>query len=101
MSGGYFDYGFTLVDDMSSRLFREIEKNGSQEKDEYGDPVGKGFSDETIKRVRQVARRLNFDAKMLREVEWLYSGDTGEEDFVDAVTILGIEEAKRWLKENE
>jgi hypothetical protein len=88
MSGGYFNYiQYDLVD-AADKIMEVVDKNDSDELDEYGDPVGKGYTRETIAKFLEAARALRRSALMLQRVDWLVSGDDSEENF-----------HKRWREE--
>ena len=48
MSGGHFDYDQYKISQIAESIESLIYKNDSQEKNEWGDSVGYGFSEETI-----------------------------------------------------
>ena len=85
MSGGHFDYGCFRVSQFADELKHEIEINGDETTDEYGGRRGCGFEKETISRLVVAQQIIETAGKLAREIEWLYSGDHGEESFNNLV----------------
>ena len=81
MSGGHFDYGCFRISQFADELKHEIEINDDETKDEFGDSRGYGFEKETISRLATAQQIIETAGKLAREIEWLYSGDHGEESF--------------------
>jgi hypothetical protein len=81
MSGGHFDYGCFRISQFAYELKHEIEINGDEAKDEFGDNIGYGFGKETMARLMTAQQIIETAGKLAREIEWLYSGDHGEESF--------------------
>lgn len=89
MSGGHFNYACHQISNFADDLEHEIEKNDDKTVDSWGDTVGYGYSEDTMTRIRVIHKLLIAAGKLAREVEWLYSGDHGEESFckmVDKIT---------------
>ena len=81
MSGGHFNYGCFRISQFADELEHEIEINDDETKDEFGDKRGYGFEKETISRLMNAQKIIETAGKLAREIEWLYSGDHGEESF--------------------
>ena len=81
MSGGYFDYGCFRVSQFADELQHEIEINDDPGMDEYGDRRGYGFEKKTLSRLVVSQQIIETAGRLAREIEWLYSGDHGEESF--------------------
>lgn len=88
MSGGHFNYQQYRLHDMAESISELIESNESEEKDVFGDKVGHFYSDNTIAKLKMTERTLRIAEAMVQRVDWLVSGDDGEEDF-----------HKRWYNE--
>jgi len=94
MSGGHFDYRCFAISNFAEELQHEIDINNDKTKDEYGDNVGEGLSAYTLERVVKAQKIIETAGKLAREIEWLYSGDYGEESFIkliDKIIIGGVE----------
>lgn len=92
MSGGAFDYAFSRVSNFADELECKIEK--CDEVDQWGDKPNY-FEPEVIAKLRQIKAIAEHAALLMKEVEWLYSGDTGEESFSRRVREI---QAKRGAK---
>lgn len=82
MSGGSFNYAFshtaTFAEDLGLRL-DEWDKP-----DRYGDYPNR-FEQATRDKLREIQVLAERCAKLMKEAEWLYSSDTGEETFMARV----------------
>ena len=83
MSGGHFgDYDYYKVYQFADELEVEIQNNNKP--DEYGyDPYN--YSPETIKYLRKQLRLMRYVAEIMRHIDYLYSGDHGEDSFMHRV----------------
>ena len=81
MSGGHFNYGCFRISQFADELKHEIDINDDETKDDYGDCRGHFLCEETIKRLVTSHQMIETAGKLAREIEWLYSGDHGEESF--------------------
>ncbi len=78
MSGGSFNYAYGLVEKFAYDLGHRLDRNNDQ--DEWGHAYE--FSDETVHALRNIENLAFRLAKLMRETEWLYSGDHSEESFL-------------------
>ena len=88
MSGGHFDYvqyQFNEVAEEIDRLIKINRKGGLMDSGDYYDY---DFSDATMTRFREAAHTVRLAQQMVQRIDWLVSGDDGEEAF-----------HKRWKKE--
>ena len=88
MSGGSFDYAYRRMMDFADDLRNKLAEQG-QVVD--GWEVGTWEPAVAVK-LEEISHLVDHAAKLAKEVEWLYSGDTGEETFMWQVT--KIEEKK-------
>ncbi len=88
MSGGSFDYAYARMHDFADDL-RDMLSQQGQVVD--GWTVGT-WEPEVAAKLAEIAALVDYAAKLAKEVEWLYSGDTGEETFMWRVA--KIEEKK-------
>jgi len=79
MSGGEFDYVQYRIEQAADELESYIRRCESEEVDEYG--YKPGYKEETLAKFRECEQTLRRSAVMLHRVDWLASGDDGEEDF--------------------
>lgn len=82
MSGGHFDYGCFRISQFADELGRDIRMNNTPTGDYEYCP---NFSDETVAMLQACHAIIDMAGKLAKEVEWLYSGDIGEESFAEYV----------------
>jgi hypothetical protein len=90
MSGGHFDYAQYRIEDIARGIEELIESNDDESLNEWGDRRGRGYSVETIEKFKIAVDTLRKAAIMAQRVDWLVSGDDGEDSF-----------HRRWDKELE
>jgi len=79
MSGGSFDYAYQKVEEFTESLdlklanYDKCDEEGSRPHD---------YSKEVREKLMQINALVAKTAALMREVEWLYSGDTGEDSFL-------------------
>jgi hypothetical protein len=78
MSGGSFDYAYRHMVEFAEEL-RDMLSQQGQRKD--GWEVGT-WEPQVAAKLAEIAALVDYAAKLAKEVEWLYSGDTGEETFM-------------------
>ncbi len=81
MSGGAFDYNCFKISQFAEDLKQKIEDN--HKKEENWD--GYNYSDYTIKGLRISQSLIEVAGKVAYAVEWLYSGDYGEQTFREVI----------------
>ena len=88
MSGGSFDYAYARMHEFADDL-RDMLSQQGQKKD--GWEVGT-WEPAVAAKLAEIAALVDYAAKLAKEAEWLYSGDTGEDTFMERVS--KIEEKK-------
>jgi hypothetical protein len=88
MSGGHFEYQQYRLHDIASQIKELIESNDDESLDEWGYRRGHGYSAETIEKFKIAVDTLEKAAIMAQRVDWLVSGDDGEDSF-----------HRRWVEE--
>jgi hypothetical protein len=81
MSGGYFDYQQYRIGDICAEVEQLIKNNDSEEVNHYGDPIGRGYSENTIARFKEAVYFLTVAQIYAQRIDWLVSGDDGEDSF--------------------
>jgi hypothetical protein len=77
MSGGHFgDYDYYKV----TRFADELEVEIQDKKDEYGHSYN--FSPEVIEYLKEQLPKMRKMAEIMRHIDYLYSGDHGEDYFL-------------------
>ena len=82
MSGGHFDYVQFRMEDIATEIEELIYRNDSTEKDDFGEDIGYHYPSEIIKRFKEAAHTIRQAQEMAQRVDWLVSGDDGEESFM-------------------
>lgn len=82
MSGGSFDYAYGRVERFADELAMKLDER--DKKNEYGE-MPNSFEPETIKKLCEIENIARYTAKLMREAEWLYSGDTSDKTFMARV----------------
>lgn len=77
MSGGHFDYRQYAIGDIADSIGELIKTN--HDKDEYG--YSCDFSDTTIQEFKNAQNLLRKAAVYAQRIDWLVSGDDGEDAF--------------------
>ena len=85
MSGGHFNYDCFAVSRFADDLRHELDINDSAEKDEYGWNIGMGYNKKTVAALKKCHKVFELAGALAKEVEWLYSGDHGEDSFLKLV----------------
>jgi len=85
MSGGHFNYDCFAISRFADDLLHELDINDSQEKDDYGGNTGAGYGKKTVNVLKQCRAVIFLAGELAKEIEWLYSGDHGEESFLKIV----------------
>ena len=91
MSGGHFGncgYDYYKVAQFADELEVEIQNNNKPDEYEYAP----NFSPETIKYLRKQLRQMRKVSEIMRHIDYLYSGDHGEDSFM--VRVKEVE--KHW-----
>lgn len=79
MSGGSFRYAYSRVDQFADELGIRLDEH--DRKNQYGD-TPYDFSAAVLFKLREIEALARYTAKMMKEAEWLYSFDTGEDSFM-------------------
>jgi hypothetical protein len=81
MSGGHFDYAQYRIEDIVRGIVELVESNDDESLDEWGCRRGHGYRAETIEKFKIAVDTLRRAAIMAQRVDWLVSGDDGEDSF--------------------
>ena len=88
MSGGHFDYQQYRLHDIATMIDELIASNDDESLDEFGNRRGRGYGPEIIERFKLASYTLKRSGTMAQRIDWLVSGDDGEESFL-----------RRWIEE--
>lgn len=81
MSGGAFDYLQFRIGDIETEIQHLIDTNEDSTLDEWGYTKGKFFSEKTIEEFKNCVTYLKLARIYATRIDWLVSGDDGEETF--------------------
>jgi len=81
MSGGHFDYQQYKLGYIADELEQLILTNDSEELNQWGDRVGRGYTAETIEQFQFALGLVRRAQIYVQRIDWLVSGDDGEESF--------------------
>jgi hypothetical protein len=82
MSGGHFQYQQYRIEDIAVEIDELIVSNDDESLDEWGQRRGNNYPPEILEKFREAAHILRQAAEMAQRVDWLVSGDDGEESFL-------------------
>ena len=82
MSGGFYDYKQYVLDEIADSIQLEIEQNDSTEDDGFGHDRGRHYAPLVIDRMSEAVMALRIASIYAQRVDWLLSGDDGEESFL-------------------
>lgn len=82
MSGGRFDYDQYRIGQIADQIQHEIECNDDMTLDEWGCTKGRGYDAAVIHRFKEAVRALRVAEIYAQRIDWLLSGDDGEESFI-------------------
>jgi len=78
MSGGHFDYAYMRVHQFADELERDLR----------GKDWVQDFGPEVLMELEVIVNRAREMALVMKEVEWLFSGDTGPESFIAEIRAI-------------
>lgn len=81
MSGGHFSHSEYTLETIADEIQEVIETNKSTRKDCFGYPIGRNYNDDTIAKFKEAVALLRKSKKMVRRIDYLLSGDDGEDSF--------------------
>lgn len=81
MSGGHFNYSQHSLLDIADGIGSAILTNDSTEKDEWGSDISGHYSPETIAEFEKAVKALKLAYVYAQRIDWLLSGDDGEDSF--------------------
>ena len=83
MSGGSFDYAYCRVSQFADELKERLD---NFDKVDEWDCKPNYFNPDVLAKLREIEEMAVLTSKLMKEAEWLYSGDTGEGTFMSRVT---------------
>lgn len=83
MSGGRFNYHQYKIDYIADEVEQLIRTNDDTTLNEWGDTIGKNYPANIIAEFKRGLAHLRLAAIYAHRIDWLVSGDDGEETFVE------------------
>jgi hypothetical protein len=81
MSGGHFNYIQNNLEVVASDIDELIRTNWNYDLDEHGNSIGRGYPIDIIAKFFEARKTIRLAAAMIQRVDWLVSGDDGEDSF--------------------
>jgi len=81
MSGGHFDYEQYKIGRIADDVEQLIRSNNDKHLNEWGEPKGNHYGEETIDSFNRGLRYLELAQIYAQRIDWLVSGDESEENF--------------------
>lgn len=81
MSGGHFNYDQYKLEQLADEIDGLIFHNGSKALNEYRELSHQDFPPDIVEAFRQAANKLREAAVYVQRIDWLVSGDDGEDSF--------------------
>lgn len=75
----YFNQKEYVLGDLADLLEDIVNLNNDKSPDAFGYPIGRGYSPETIARLRETAQTLRRTKENLQRIGWLLSGEFTED----------------------
>ena len=88
MSGGHFGncgYDYYKVSQFADELEQEIATNGLKCEDKYMENFYPSFDPEVIEYLKEQLPKMRKMAEIMRHIDYLYSGDHGDDSFMERV----------------
>lgn len=82
MSGGHFQYDQYKIQYIADSIQTLIDNNESHELTDWGDKIGREYPPEVIAEFEKAIHALSVARVYAHRVDWLVSGDDGEESFL-------------------
>jgi hypothetical protein len=81
MSGGHFQYNQYNLQMIAEKIEELIEKNNCNDKNQWGDVIGRHYSRETMREFDKAVSLLKQACVYTQRIDWLVSGDDSEDSF--------------------
>ena len=86
MSGGHFgDYDYYKVSQFADELENDIQTNGLKCEDKYMENFYPNHPPEVIEYLKEQLPKMRKMAEIMRHIDYLYSGDHGDDTFMERV----------------
>ena len=86
MSGGHFGYSVWEIKNVGEAIEALIEENDDTTPNRWGEPKGCGYPPEIIAKFREAALALKVAHTYAQRVDYLLTGDHGEDSFLSRLS---------------
>ena len=86
MSGGHFGYSVWEIKNVGEAIEALIEENDDTTPNRWGEPKGWGYPPEIIAKFREAALALKVAHTYAQRVDYLLTGDHGEDSFLSRLS---------------
>lgn len=84
MSGGHYDYNQHYIWNIAEIIEKDLANNNQENEDGYDSRM----PSDVVARMTELKNKLEQVAKLVKEADWLYSGDTSEEYFCEQYDLI-------------
>lgn len=88
MSGGHYNRAYSEIRDLADRIYGDVTLYSQSRKGTFSDDVYEPLPASTLADMRFVAQLLEIASDAAHDVEWMMSGDTGEDAFGRDVEVI-------------
>ena len=88
MSGGHYDYNQYYIWDIAETIVKDLANNSQEYEDEEENEYARHMPSDVVARMTELKNKLEQVAKLVKEADWLYSGDTSEEYFCEQYDLI-------------
>ncbi len=82
MSGGHFNYDQYKLGRIADEIEYLVETNDCEDLNEWGHTIGRHYPPAIINRLKRAVETLKKGQAMAQRIDWLVSGDDGEDNFL-------------------
>lgn len=100
MSGGHFDYQQYRIGQIADQVEQLIRTNNETKLNDWGEPIGRNYNEQTVQEFRRGLRYLELAQIYAQRIDWLVSGDDGENSFHERLK-EDIQELELRISNNE
>lgn len=97
MSGGTYDYIQFRLNEVADNIKEKIKKNEEMRRNPSGCDEDERYDEATVEKFKEAVAVIKMASIYIHRIDWLLSGDDGEEDFRKRLT----EEIARFLDAEE
>jgi hypothetical protein len=85
MSGGHFNYAYSRINLFADELANDLDEAGKMNC--YGE-LNPELPDAVKTIMQEIIDLAEYTSRLMKEAEWYFSGDTGDETFLARVAVI-------------